>query len=142
MNGGWDSVFLGSIALATLIMAGVQVGAILAALRVAKRLERLANEVERDVRPLIARAADVAEQAKLSAALANQQIERIDRMMAEVTARVTETIEILQRTVIVPIREGSAVIAGLRAGFEALRSLRRSPARAGRVEDEDALFIG
>jgi hypothetical protein len=142
VSGGWDSVFLGSIALATLVMAAVQVGAIIAGLRIARRLERLANEVERDVRPLIARATDVAEQAKLSAALANQQIERIDRMMAEVTARVTETIEILQRTVIGPIREGSAVIAGLRAGFEALRALRRSPSRAGRVEDEDALFIG
>lgn len=142
MSSEWDSVFLGAIALATLIMAGIQIGALIAALRVAKRLERLANEVEREVRPLIAHATDVAEQAKRSAALANQQVERIDRMMADVTGRVTETVEILQRTVIAPIREGSAVIAGLKAGFEVLRSLRRSPARPGRVEDEDALFIG
>lgn len=142
MSGGWDSVFLGAIALATLVMAAIQVGAIVAALRVAKRLERLANQVEREVRPLIAHATDVADQARRSAALANQQVERIDRMMADVTMRVTETVEILQRTVIVPIREGSAIIAGLKAGFEALRSLRQSPARPGRVEDEDALFIG
>ncbi|HEX2341497.1 MAG TPA: hypothetical protein VHI98_13540 [Vicinamibacterales bacterium] len=142
MSGGWDSVFLGAIAVATLIMAGIQVGAIVAALRVAKRLDQLANQVEHEVRPLIAQATDLAEQARRSMALANQQVERIDRMMAEITGRVTETVEILQRSVISPIREGSAVIAGIKAGFEALRSLRRTPARAGRVEDEDALFIG
>jgi NAD-specific glutamate dehydrogenase len=135
-------VFLGVIAAATLIMAGIQVGAIVAALRVAKRLDRLANQVEHEVRPLIAQATDLAEQARRSMALANQQVERIDGMMAEITGRVTETVEILQRSVITPIREGSAVIAGLKAGFEALRSLRRTPARTGRVEDEDALFIG
>jgi hypothetical protein len=142
VTGGWDSVFLGAIAVATLIMAGVQVGAIVAALRVAKRLDHLAHQVEHEVRPLIAQATDLAEQARRSMTLANQQVERIDRMMAEITGRVTETVEILQRSVISPIREGSAVIAGLKAGFEALRSLRRTPARAGRVEDEDALFIG
>jgi hypothetical protein len=142
VTGGWDSVFLGVIAAATLIMAGIQVGAIVAALRVAKRLDRLANQVEHEVRPLIAQATDLAEQARRSMALANQQVERIDGMMAEITGRVTETVEILQRSVITPIREGSAVIAGLKAGFEALRSLRRTPARQGRVEDEDALFIG
>lgn len=142
MTGGWDSVFLGAIALATLVIAAIQVGGFFAALRIAKRLERLADEVQRDIRPLIAQAADVAEQARRSAALANQQIERIDRMMGDVAMRVTETVGILQRTVIAPIREGSAVIAGLKAGFEALRGLRQSPARAGRVEDEDALFIG
>jgi NAD-specific glutamate dehydrogenase len=142
VTGGWDSVFLGVIAAATLIMAGIQVGAIVAALRVAKRLDRLANQVEHEVRPLIAQATDLAEQARRSMALANQQVERIDGMMAEITGRVTETVEILQRSVITPIREGSAVIAGLKAGFEALRSLRRTPARTGRVEDEDALFIG
>jgi hypothetical protein len=142
VTGAWDSVFLGAIAAATLIMAGIQVGAIVAALRVAKRLDHLANQVEHEVRPLIAQATDLAEQARRSMALANQQVERIDRMMAEITGRVTETVEILQRSVISPIREGSAVIAGIKAGFEALRSLRRSPSRAGRVEDEDALFIG
>lgn len=142
MTGTWDSVFLGAIAVATLVMAGIQVGAIVAALRVAKRLDQLANQVEHEVRPLIAQATDLTEQARRSMALANQQVERIDRMMAEITGRVTETVEILQRSVISPIREGTAVIAGIKAGFEALRSLRRTPARTGRVEDEDALFIG
>lgn len=142
MTGGWDSVFLGAIAVATLLMAGIQVGAIVAALRIAKRLDVLAHHVEHEVRPLIAQATDLAEQARRSMTLANQQVERIDRMMADVTMRVTETVEILQRSVIVPIREGSAVIAGIKAGFDALRGLRRNPARSGRAEDEDALFIG
>lgn len=137
----WDSVFLGTIAAATLLMALLQFGAVIAAARVLKRLERLADDVQREVRPLLARATDVADDARRAAALAAQQMERVDRMMADLTLRVSETADLLQRTVATPIREGSAVIAGLRAGLAALRGLRGS-GRSGRLEDEDALFIG
>jgi hypothetical protein len=138
----WNSLFLGAIALATLVMAASQVAANVAAARLAKRLERMADDVNREVRPLIARAVDIADEARRTAALASQQIERVDRMMAELTLRVSETAETLQRTVLAPVRQGSALVAGLRAGFEALRSLRQPSQRPVRVEDEDALFIG
>jgi ribosomal protein L17 len=137
----WDSVFLGLIAAATLLMALLQVGAVIAAARVAKRLERLADEVQREVRPLIARATEVAEEARRAAALAAQQVERLDRLLADVSLRVSETADLLQRSVATPIREGSAVLAGIRAGLAAIRGLRGG-GRPGRLEDEDALFIG
>lgn len=137
----WYLVFLGAIAAATLLMALLQVGAVVAAARAFKRIERLADDVHREVRPLLERATEVAEDARRAAALAAQQVERVDRMMADVTLRVSETAELLQRTVTTPIREGSAVLAGLRAGLAALRGLRGS-GRSGRLEDEDALFIG
>jgi hypothetical protein len=136
----WDSVFLGAIAAATLVMAIVQIGAVVAGARLAKRLEQLADEVHRDIRPLVARATEVADEARRAAALAGQQVERVDRLLYDVSQRVTDTADVLQRTVVGPIREGSAILAGLRAGFEALRGVRSS--RSARVEDEDALFIG
>jgi hypothetical protein len=136
----WNTVFLGAIALVTLLMAAIQIGAIVGAARLAKRLEALADEVQREIRPLVARATEVAEEARRAAALANQQVERVDRLMLDVSQRVTETADILQRTVAGPIREGSAILAGLKAGFDALRGLRSN--RSSRVEDEDALFIG
>jgi replicative DNA helicase len=136
----WDSVFLGAIAAATLVMAIVQIGAAVAGARLAKRLEQLADEVHREIRPLVARATEVADEARRAAALAGQQVERVDRRLYDVSQRVTDTAEVLQRTVVGPIREGSAILAGLKAGFEALRGVRSS--RSTRVEDEDALFIG
>jgi hypothetical protein len=136
----WDSVFLGAIAAATLVMAIVQIGAVVAGARLAKRLEQLADEVHREIRPLVARATEVADEARRAAALAGQQVERVDRLLYDVSQRVTDTAEVLQRTVVGPIREGSAILAGLKAGFEALRGVRSS--RSTRVEDEDALFIG
>ncbi|HEX2444917.1 MAG TPA: DUF948 domain-containing protein [Vicinamibacterales bacterium] len=136
----WDSVFLGAIAAATLVMAIVQIGAAVAGARLARRLEQLADEVHREIRPLVARATEVADEARRAAALAGQQVERVDRLLYDVSQRVTDTAEVLQRTVVGPIREGSAILAGLKAGFEALRGVRSS--RTTRVEDEDALFIG
>jgi hypothetical protein len=136
----WDSVFLGAIAAATLVMAIVQIGAAVTGARLARRLERLADEVHREIRPLVARATEVADEARRAAALAGQQVERVDRLLYDVSQRVTDTAEVLQRTVVGPIREGSAILAGLRAGFEALRGIRSS--RPARVDDDDALFIG
>ena len=128
----WDSVFLGAIAAATLVMAIVQIGAAVAGARLARRLEQLADEVHREIRPLVARATEVADEARRAAALAGQQVERVDRLLYDVSQRVTDTAEVLQRTVVGPIREGSAILAGLKG---------RS-SRSARVEDEDALFIG
>jgi hypothetical protein len=122
----WDSVFLGAIAAATLVMAIVQIGAVVAGARLAKRLEQLADEVHREIRPLVARATEVADEARRAAALAGQQVERVDRLLYDVSQRVTDTAEVLQRTVVGPIREGSAILAGLKAGFEALRGVRSS----------------
>jgi hypothetical protein len=136
----WDSVFLGAIAAATLVMALVQIGAAVTGARLARRLEQLADEVHREIRPLVARATEVADEARRAAALAGQQVERVDRLLYDVSQRVTDTAEVLQRTVVGPIREGSAILAGLKAGFEALRGVRSS--RSARVEDDDALFIG
>jgi hypothetical protein len=46
----------------------------------------------------------------------------------------------LQSGIVGPMREGRAVVSGLRAAFEALRAMR-ADARRGRGEEEDALFI-
>jgi hypothetical protein len=50
----WSPVFLGIIAGAVLVMAVIQVGAIIAAARLAQRVNRLAAQVERDMAPLVA----------------------------------------------------------------------------------------
>ncbi len=138
----WGTAFLGVIAAATLLMAVLQIGAVVAAARVAKRVERLADELHREVKPLIARAHVIAEDAQRAASLAAAQVERVDALMSDLTHRVDDTAALLQRAIIRPAREGLAIIAGLKAGLDLLRGHRHAASGAGRFDEEDALFIG
>jgi hypothetical protein len=139
----WATAFLGIIAAATLLMAILQVGAVIAAARLAKRVERLADDVHGEIKPLVARAHAIAEDAQRAAALAATQVERVDAMMTNLSHRMDETAGVLQDALVRPAREGMAIVAGLKAGFEMLRGRRGpSPTGSSRVDEEDALFIG
>ena len=49
-----NDVFLGIIAVAVLVMAGIQVAVVVVAARVARRLDRFADSLEHDIRPVVA----------------------------------------------------------------------------------------
>ena len=138
----WNPLFLGIIAVATLIMALVQIGAIMLAARLGARVQQLATTVERAIRPLIARANAIAEEASKTASIATVQAQKIDRLVTDLARRADETSLVIQQAVITPAREGLAIVAALKAGLVALRALREPRGRPARVEDEDALFIG
>ena len=55
----WAPVFLGVIALATLVMAAIQVGALIYGARAAQRLEQALGRVEADLKPVLAHAKQV-----------------------------------------------------------------------------------
>ena len=138
----WNPIFLGIIAVATLVMAVIQVGAAVFAARLGAQVQQLASTVQQDLRPLIARANAIAEEASKTATLATAQAQKLDRLMTDLTRRVDETSLVIQEAVVAPAREGLAIVAALKAGLGALRGFRDARGRAGRVEDEDALFIG
>jgi hypothetical protein len=50
----WSGVFLGIIALAVTVMAVVQVGVIVFGARLARRVEQLVVQIDRDIKPLVA----------------------------------------------------------------------------------------
>ncbi|MPY88030.1 MAG: hypothetical protein GEU99_08920 [Luteitalea sp.] len=137
----WSTTLLGVIAVSTLVMALIQVGAIVYAMRLARRVETLVAKVERDVRPLVERVNQLGVDAARVSKLAVGQVERADQLMTDVAQRVDTTLGIVQNAIVAPVREGAAVFGALRAVLDTLRSLRRRPSRA-RGEDEDALFIG
>jgi len=140
---GWSVVFLGAIAAATLIMAIIQVGAIIAALRLAKQAQQAIQSVHQEVRPLIARATAMADEASRTVALATVQAQKVDRLVTDLSRRIDETSEVLQQAIITPAREGLALVAAVKAGLVALRSRRELHPRDGRhAEEEDPLFIG
>jgi Holliday junction resolvasome RuvABC ATP-dependent DNA helicase subunit len=138
----WSPIFLGIIALATLVMASIQVGAIVIAVRLARQMRELVTTVQSDIRPLIARANLIAEEASKTASMATVQAQKIDRLVTDLTRRVDETASVVQHAIITPAREGLAIFAAVKAGIGALRSLRDQRGRHTGVEDEDALFIG
>ena len=138
----WSEIFLGVIAAATLLMALIQVGAIVFAARLGRQVQQLATSVQQDIRPLIARANSIAEEATKTASIATAQAQKIDRLVTDLTRRVDETSAVVQEAIITPAREGMALVAALKAGLGVLRNVRFQRGRRGRVEDEDALFIG
>ncbi len=140
----WNQVFLGVIAGATALMAIVQIGAIVVLARVALQVQGLLAIIQKDIRPLIARANAIAEEASKTATLATAQAQKIDKLMTDLTRRIDETSAVIQQAIITPAREGMAIFAALKAGFGVLKGLglRDLRGRPGGVDDDDALFIG
>lgn len=139
----WSGVFLGIIAVATLVMALIQVGAIIAVLRIAKQAQDVLTAVQRDVRPLIAKAGEIADEASKTTRLATAQVEKVDKLVTDLTRRVDETSALVQQAIVTPAREGIAIVAAIKAGLSAFRGLGGFRGRPGRHgEGDDALFIG
>jgi Txe/YoeB family toxin of Txe-Axe toxin-antitoxin module len=137
----WSEIFLGVIALATLVMALIQVGAVVALARVTRQAQETLNSLQQDVRPLMGKINAIADEASRTAVIATAQAEKVDRLVTDLSRRVDETAGIVQQAIITPAREGMAIVAAIRAGVGALR--RAAPARQGRhAEEEDPLFIG
>jgi hypothetical protein len=138
----WTSAFLGVIALSTLIMALIQVGAIIATLRVVREAQQVLKSVRQEVHPVIARATALADEASRTVALATAQMQKVDRLVTDLSQRVDETSSVVQQAIVTPAREGIAIVAAVKAALGVLRGLG-PPGRPGRhSEEEDALFIG
>lgn len=138
----WANVFLGIIAVATLTIAIVQIGVVVAAGRLARRIDTLAQQFERDVKPLFGHLDAIGRDVSRAAALATAQVERADQLFADVALRVEQGLNNVQSTLGAPAREGRALLSAFKAAFQAIRDLRRDArSRQGRGEDEDALFI-
>ena len=146
----WPAIFLGVIAVSTLIMAIIQVGAIIATLRAVRETQKVLALVQQDVRPLIAKATTVAEKATAIAeeasktvTLATAQMQKVDTLVTDLTRRVDETATIVQKALVTPAKEGMAIFAAIRTGLGALKGMGDFRGRTGRhSEEDDPLFIG
>ena len=137
-----SELFLAIIALSTLTMALVQVGAIVAILKIARQTQQAVADLQREVQPLIARATTVADEATRTATLVTAQTQKIDRLLTDFTVRFDQTSAVVQQAIITPAREGMALIAGLKAALGALQTMRERTRHGRGAEEEDPLFIG
>ncbi len=145
-----SNIWLAIIAISTLVMTLVQVGAIVAGALVARRLQarldaaeqRLQQKVEPlvgQVQPLVDRLNVISADAARISALAVQQAEKADVALTSAARRVDQTLAVVQNAVVAPAREGMALAAAIRA---AVGSIKKGSRRKPATDDDDALFIG
>ncbi|MFN7916845.1 MAG: hypothetical protein U0Q55_15990 [Vicinamibacterales bacterium] len=139
---GWSEFFLGVIAVATLATAVMQIAVLIAAGMLTKRIGRLADQVERELSPLLASLNAIGKDAARAANLATAQVERVDKLFGEVALKLEDTLGVIQTAISAPAREGAALMVGFRAVLDSLRrGMVNRPPRTRSSDDEDALFI-
>jgi hypothetical protein len=149
----WTNIWLAIIAVSTLLMALVQVGAVIAGAVAARKVQarlaslerRLQEKVEPfvdQVQPLVERMSVISADAARLSALAVQQAEKADAAVTSAAKRLDQTLAVVQNAVVAPAREGMALASALRAAVGSIRrggTTRRRPATG---DEDDALFIG
>ena len=139
-------LFLGIIAFAVLVMAIIQVAAIFAGIRLAKRVDQLATQIDTEIKPLIANLTAMSSEAARAANIAARQAERFDRLFGDLVQRVDDTLTAAQEFVTGPARQGMAIMSAVKTVIDTYRSLRETSRRrsASRpvVDEEESLFIG
>jgi hypothetical protein len=134
------NTWLGIIAIATLLIAVAQIGVLVAAGLLARRLVRLAGQMEGELTAIFEHLNAIGRDAVRAAALATAQVERADRLFADITGRVEQGLNNVQQAVAGPVMEGAALWRALRAAAAAFKMPRPRRKRAG-TDEEDALFI-
>lgn len=140
-------VWLAIIAVAVAVMAAIQVGAIVLGVRLARRVDQLTTQVERDIKPLIQNLTDVTAEAQRVMQLATAQVERADRLFGDLAVSAERTMALAAQFVGGPAQKGLALFSAAKAAVGAFRELRqasrrRQSQRAVHPDDEESLFIG
>ena len=133
-------LFLGIIAFATAAVAIGQLCVVVFAGMTIRRMSRMAASIEQQLKPLFTHLDSIGRDASRATALATAQVERADRLFADIATRVDHAVSSVQTSMEQPAREGRAVVAAFRAAIRAIQEVRSRRAQA-RADDEDALFI-
>ena len=137
----WQLVWLAVMAISLAVMAAIQVGIALVALKAVRELSGSVSEMRRDVKPLIEKANKIADDAQRATSLALTQVERVEQLLTTTSVRVEETLGIVQGVIVQPVRQGAAIVAAIRAALGVFRGIRDARAAASR-DDEEPLFVG
>jgi hypothetical protein len=144
----WGVVFLGVIALASVVQGVFLLVLMVFGRRLSQRIDALQARIDRDVTPALENFARMSRAAAEIADLATVQARRIDRLLADTIEKVEETTTLVQQLVVRPLRPLGAILAflkGVQRGVAVYSQLGRgrdaaAPRRRGR-EDEEHLFI-
>ncbi len=121
-----STVFLGVIALATLLMATVQLAMVVYGTRLARRFDRLVDVVEKEIRPTLGRVNAMSEDMSRATSLAAVQAERFDQLFARLVEQVDRFSDLTEDAVVEPMRRGAALLQGLKVVMAVLRGVERA----------------
>jgi hypothetical protein len=139
----WQGAALVVMAVALVVMAAVQVAGAVIAIRLARQVSATADELRRELRPLMEQVRRIADEAERASRLATAQVARVDQLLAAVALRVEETVDVVQGALVGPLRQGAAIVTAVRTALSVFRTWqRRRPARPVREESEDPMFVG
>ncbi len=162
------AVFIGITGFAVLLQAGILLGMFLAMRKTSEKMEALAEEMKNKVLPtaelahsmiieLRPKMETVMDNVSVSTTVLRTQLERIDATLTDIVDRtrlqviradefvtgtmdkLEETREVVQRTVVSPVRYLSGIAHGLSVGLEAFFGRRRG--RNGVNVQQDEMFI-
>ena len=145
----WGVVFLGIIALGSLIQSAFLVRIALAGREMSRRLAELQERVDRDLRPTLENLSRVTRNLAEVSDVAVLQARRVDDLLADTIEKIEGTTSIVKQVVLRPLgplMDVAAFFKGLRRGIEVYQTLRgfdrrERPPRGGYAEDDEHLFI-
>jgi hypothetical protein len=137
-----SDVFLGLIAAGVVIMAAMQIAAVVFAIRAARQVGEAVNRLHNDVKPIVANLEAMSAQAARASNAAAVQMERAGQLVTDLSRRVDDTAAAVQSSIVGPAREVYALAQGLLAALATFRHGARPRSRGVPTEEEDPLFIG
>ena len=139
---GSATVFLGIMAFSLAAMAILQIALIIVGIRAAQKLAAVAEDLHKEVRPLMEKVNRIADDANRVTSLAALQVERVDQIMSTTVVRVDETLGLIQGLVSGPVRQGAVALAAFKAAMAAFRSWQTRKDRPRDHDEDDAWFVG
>lgn len=146
----WGIVFLGIIALGSVVQAAFLLGLAMQGRRVAQRLDELQERVDREIRPSLDNLQRVTRNLADVSDLAVLQVRRFDGLLADTVDKVEETTTLMRKVILRPLGplvDIAAFLKGVRRGLEAYQQLRgfdrheRAAAARRYDADDEHLFI-
>jgi hypothetical protein len=146
----WAVVFLGVIAVGSLVQTVFIVALALAGKRLARRVDEMHDRFERELRPSLESISRMSRNLAEMSDLATLQARRIDGVLADIIDKVEDATGHLRRFLLRPLgplADVAAVIKALRRGLDVYHRLRgldspkRVPRRRMAAGEDEHLFI-
>jgi DNA-binding PucR family transcriptional regulator len=144
----WGLVFLGVIALSSLVQGFFLLGLGWGGLKLMRRVEELYGRVEGELSPVLANVSRITESVSEVTEVASAQVQRVEALVDHTLGRAEETRAQVREAMTVPLGglvEVSALLKGFRRALDVYKQLGALEAQgrgAGRrYRDDEHLFI-
>jgi hypothetical protein len=141
-------VFLGLIALSSLVQGLFLLGLGWGGLKLMRRIQELQGRVEDELKPALASVSRITRSVSEVGDIASAQTQRVEALVEHALARVDETKEQMREAMSIPLGglvEVSALLKGFRRGLDVYKRLGGLEAQARgttrRYADDEHLFI-